>query len=177
MSNSKRKELENTGRGAVGKTAVAGLKDRASNQARAKVAERADAETLQGFAVERADAFATVHTDDSKAYASLPFDRDTVKHPVSEHVKGMARTNGIESFRAMLKRAHKGAFHKISPKHLDRHARKFAAKRNMRESDTLAQMRDVVARTIGRGLRYTDLDSARPCGGAVVNRPRSSVYR
>ena len=157
MSNAKRKELENTGRGAVGKTAVAGLKDRASNQVRAKVVERTDAETLQGFVVEHTDAFATVYTDDSKAYASLPFDHDTVKHSVSEYVKDQAHTNGIESFWTMLKRAHKGTFHKISPKHLDRYVQEFASRHNMRESDTLAQMRDTVARMIGRRLRYADL--------------------
>ena len=157
MSNKRRKELENAGRGAVGKTAVAGLKDRASNQVRAKVVERTDAATLQGFVVEHADAFATVYTDDSSAYASLPFDHDSVKHSVSEYVKGQAHTNGIESFWATLKRAHKGTFHKISPKHLNRYVQEFAGRHNMRESDTVAQMRDVVARMIGRRLRYADL--------------------
>jgi len=157
MSNRKRKELENTGRGAAGKTAVAGLKDRASNQVRAKVVERTDAETLQGFVVEHTDAFATVYTDDSSAYKSLPFDHDSVKHSVLEFVKGQAHTNGVESFWSMLKRAHKGTFHKISPKHLNRYVQEFAAKHNMRESDTVAQMREVVARMIGRRLLYRDL--------------------
>ena len=36
MSNSKRKKLANTGRGPVGKTAVVGIKDRASNQVQGK---------------------------------------------------------------------------------------------------------------------------------------------
>ena len=157
MSNSRRKELADTGRGSVGKTAVAGLKDRESNQVRAKVVERTDAETLQEFIVEHADAFATVYTDESKSYASLPFDHETVKHSVSEYVKGQAHTNGIESFWATLKRAQQGTFHKMSPKHLNRYVQEFAGRHNMRESDTLAQMRDVVARMIGRRLRYADL--------------------
>ena len=157
MSNSQRKELENTGRGPVGKTAVAGIKDRESNQVVAKVVERTDAATLQGFIVEHTDAFATVYTDDSKSYASLPFDHDSVKHSISEYVKGQAHTNGIESFWSMLKRAQQGTFHKMSPKHLNRYVQEFASKHNMRESDTLAQMRDTVARMIGRRLRYSDL--------------------
>ena len=37
------------GRGAVGKTAVVGIKDRATNQVRAKVVKETDAKTLQGF--------------------------------------------------------------------------------------------------------------------------------
>ena len=100
----KRKALKDTGRGAVGKTTVAGLKHRESNQVVAKVVESTDAPTLQGFIVEHTDAFATVYTDDSSAYASLPFDHDSVKHSVSEYVKGQAHTNGMESFWATLKR-------------------------------------------------------------------------
>ena len=42
----------------------------------------------------------------------------------------------------MLKRAHKGTFHKLSPKHLDRYIQEFAGKHNIRELGTLAQMRD-----------------------------------
>ena len=45
MSNAKRKALE--GRGAVGKTAVVGAKDRASNRVRAEVVESTDGGTLQ----------------------------------------------------------------------------------------------------------------------------------
>jgi len=155
MSAAKREAIE--GRGAVGKTAVVGMKDRASNEVQAKVVRRTDAETLQGFIVEHADAFATVYTDDAKAYASLPFDHGTVKHSVAEYVKGQIHTNGMESFWSMLKRAHKGTFHKISPKHLDRYVQEFASKHNMRGSDTIAQMRDTVVRLVGRNLFCRDL--------------------
>ena len=155
MPKSKREKLE--GRGAVGKTAVVGIKDRQSNQVRAKVVERTDAETLQGFVVDHADAFAKVYTDEASAYKSLPFEHESVKHSVGEYVKGQAHTNGMESFWSMLKRAHKGTFHKISPKHLDRYVQEFASKHNMRESGTLAQMRDTVVRLVGRNLLYRNL--------------------
>ena len=52
MPNAKRKELVGTGRGAVGKTAVVGAKDRATNQVSARVVESTDKPTLQGFVVE-----------------------------------------------------------------------------------------------------------------------------
>ena len=45
----------------------------------------------------------------------------------------------------MLRRAHKGTFHKMSPKHLDRYVQEFAERHNMRQQDTkdqLATMRD-----------------------------------
>ena len=49
----------------------------------------------------------------------------------------------------MSKRAHKETLHKISPKHLDRYVKEFAGKHKLRELDTLAQMRDMVARLVG----------------------------
>lgn len=145
------------GRGPVGRTAVVGAKDRATNRVSARVVRHTDAATLQGFVAEKADAFATVYTDDASAYASLPYRHATVKHSIEEYVRGDAHTNGIESFWSMLKRAHKGTFHKRSPKHLDRYVQEFAAKHNMRDSGTLIQMRDTVARFIGRNLFYRDL--------------------
>ena len=155
MSNAKRKTLE--GRGPVGKTAVVGAKDRSTNQVAAKVIRNTDAETLQGFVLDHAAEGATVYTDDATAYDSLPFKHATVKHSVKEYVRRQAHTNGIESFWSMLKRAHKGTFHKISPKHLNRYVQEFAGKHNIRESGTLDQMRDTVARLVGRRLLLRDL--------------------
>ncbi len=155
MSNTKRKTLK--GRGPVGKMAVVGAKDRSSNQVAAKVVRNADAETLQGFVLDHAAEGATVYTDDAPVYDNLPFKHATVKHSVKEYVRRQAHINGIESFRSMLKRAHKGTFHKISPKHLDRYVQEFAGKHNIRELGTLVQMRDTVARLVGRRLLLRDL--------------------
>ena len=154
MPNAKRKILQ--GRGPVGKTAVVGAKDRASNQVAAKVVRNTDAETLQGFVLDHVADGATIYTDDATAYTHLP-NHESVKHSVAEFVNGMAHINGIESFWSMLKRAHKGTFHKISPKHLDRYVQEFAGKHNIRESGTLAQMRDTVARLVGHRLLHRDL--------------------
>ena len=99
----------------------------------------------------------TVYTDGHKAYSALARTHETVEHSVGEYVRGKAHTNGIESFWSMLKRAHDGTFHKISPKHLQRYADEFAAKHNIRDSGTLAQMRDTVARMVGHNLLYSDL--------------------
>ena len=146
MSNAQRKELAGTGRGAVGKVAVVGAKDRATNKVAAQVVEATDRETLHDFVAENAEPDAVVYTDDAAAYEGIPNPHQSVKHSVSEYVNGMAHTNGIESFWSMLKRAHKGTFHKISPKHLDRYVQEFAGKPNIRDSGTLVQMRDTVAR-------------------------------
>ena len=142
MSNSRRKALADTGRGPVGKTAVVGIRDRATKQVRARVAERVDSENLQGFVIENTKPGAKVYTDDASAYDGLPFAHESVWHSVSEYVNDMA---------------HKGTFHKLSPKHLNRYVQEFAGKHNMRDSGTLAQMRDTVARLVGTNLLYRDL--------------------
>ena len=156
MPKSKRKEL--TGRGAVGKTAVVGVKDRETNEVRAKVVAGTDKPTLQRFVREHTAPGARLYTDEHGSYAGMPeFAHEAVNHSVSEYVRGMAHTNGIESFWSMLKHAHKGTFHKISPKHLQRYVHEFAGKHNIRDSGTVAQMRDTVARLVCRNLLYRDL--------------------
>ena len=165
MPKSKRKELD--GRGTVGKVAVAGIKDRATNQVRAKVIEDTDAHTLQGFVRENVEGGAKVYTDDATAYSGmLDFERESIKHSVAEYVRGQVHTNGIESFWSTLKRAHKGVFHKISPKHLDRYVREFAGKHNLRQADTVKQMRRLVVNLVGKRLAYHDLiaDNGLPSG-------------
>ena len=157
MSNTTRKALAATGRGAVGKTAVVGVKDRATKHVAATVVTATDAATLQGFVREHTAPGATVYTDDAPAYESLPFNHATVKHSLSEYVKGDIHTNGIESLWSMLKRAHKGTFHKLSPKHLDRYVQEFAGKHNLREHDTIDQLTALSGGMDGKRLRYRTL--------------------
>ncbi len=156
MSKSKREGLE--GRGSVGKTAVVGVKDRQTKKVRARVVKYTDAETLQGFVREHVEDGATVYTDDAKAYIGMrDFEHASVKHSIMEYVKGQVHTNGIESFWSMLKRAHKGTFHKFSVKHLQRYVDEFAGRQGMRELDTISQMNVVAAGMVARRLTYRDL--------------------
>ena len=145
------------GRGTVGKIAVVGAKDRKTNKIKAKVVKATDTKTLQKFVVETAANGATVYTDDAAAYKGMPFDHASVRHSVGEYVDGMAHTNGIESFWSMLKRAHKGVYHKISPKHLQRYVNEFAGRHGVRERDTLDQMAVVVRGMNGKRLQYREL--------------------
>ena len=156
-SNKHSKKKLRAGRGGVGKAAVVGAKDRKTNKIKAKVVKATDAKTLQGFVIATALAGATVYTDDAAAYRGMPFDHASVRHSVGEYVDGMAHTNGIESFWSMLKRAHKGVYHKMSAKHLQRYVNEFAGRHGVRERDTLDQMQSVVAGMIGKRLMYRDL--------------------
>ena len=145
------------GRGGVGKAIVVGAKDRATNAVSAAVVGNTDAKTLQGFVGERAAEGATVYTDDHGGYQGMPFEHETVKHSISEYVNGMAHTNGIESFWALLKRGYHGTFHHMSEKHLGRYVTEFSGRHNDRERDTLDQMAAIVAGMVGKRLLYCEL--------------------
>ena len=145
------------GRGAVGKAIVVGAKDRATNRVSAAVVGNTDAKTLQGFVGDHAVEGATVYTDDHGGYQGMPFEHETVKHSVSEFVNGMAHTNGIESFWAMLKRGYHGTFHHMSEKHLNRYVGEFAGRHNDRPADTIDQMVATARSMVGKRLRYRDL--------------------
>ena len=131
-----------------------------TKQVAAHVVRSTDQETLQGFVADHAAPGATVYTDEATAYESLPFTHATVKHSLSEYVKGDVHTNGIESLWSMLKRAHKGTFHKLSPKHLGRYVQEFAGRHNVREQDTLVQMAAVADGMDGKRLTYERLIAA-----------------
>ena len=144
------------GKGPVGKTIVAGIKDRKTNKIRASVVPDTGQKTLRAFIATRTATGAAIYTDEHPGYGGIP-NRVAVHHGVKEYVNQMAHTQGIESFWSMLKRAHKGTFHKLSPKHLDRYVQEFASKHNIRELDTLNQMQSVAAGLIGRNLLYKEL--------------------
>ena len=168
MSRAKRKALRDASP-LAGKTIVAGVKDRETNRVSAAVVENTGAQTLQAFVEDRVAADAKVYTDEHPSYVGLLYhEHESVNHSDGEYVnpKTGASTQGIESFWSMLKRAHAGTFHKMSPKHLDRYVGEFAGKHNARPLDTIDQMGSAVAGMEGRRLRYPDLiaDNGLPSG-------------
>ena len=156
MHLSKRKQFD--GRGASGKTPVVGMKDRETNQVSAKVTDEVNSNNLQQFVVERVHGDTMVYTDDAAAYKAFPH-HESVKHSVGEYVREQAHTNGIESFWAMLKRAHTGTFHRLGRKHLQRYVNEFAGRHNLRPHDTIDQMREIVAGMVGKRLMMKQLTS------------------
>ena len=82
MHNSKR---SNAGRGSVGKTVVAGIKDRETNEAKANVVEHTDSETLQGFVPSNFEKGSTVDYDDARAYKGIEgLEHESVKRCIDE---------------------------------------------------------------------------------------------
>ena len=147
----------NAGRGPVGKTAVVGMKDRETGQIASQVVEATDAPTLQGFVQEHTETDTTVYTDDARAYKGMPRPHEAVKHGVSEYVRGMAHTNGMESHWAALKRGYDGVYHHMSAKHLPRYITEFEGRHNRRPLDTAEQMATMAAKTVGKHLPYGTL--------------------
>ncbi len=158
-SNKHESKKLNAGRGTVGKVAVAGMKDRETNQVNATVVNQTDSATLHGFVVDRTDDEAKVYTDEARAYNGLPRDREAVKHSVKEYVKGQAHTNGIESFWSMLKRGYHGTYHQMSEKHLERYINEFSGRHNSRPADTINQIETVMAGMNAKRLTYQELTS------------------
>ena len=144
------------GRGAVGKVAVVGMKDRETNQISAEVVAGTDGLTLKEFVLDQVTPDAKVYTDEHKGYRGLP-NHQTVNHSVGKYVDGMAHTNGIESFWSMLKRGYHGTYHEMSAKHLDRYVNEFAGRHNARSEDTMDHMAGVARGFAGRRLMYRDL--------------------
>ena len=145
------------GRGPVGKIAVVGIKDRETGQIETQVVQSTDAGTLQDFVKRHTETHTVVYTDEARAYQGLPRPYESVRHSVSEFVRGMAHTNGIESHWASLKRGHDGVYHHFSAKHLSRYIVEFAGRHNNRPLDTAEMMGKLVRGADGKRLRYVDL--------------------
>lgn len=150
-----RKKLH-AGRGTVGKTPVAGVKDRATNEVRAMVVPSVNAEIIQGFLGGYLDEEAELFTDEHSAYEGMP-NHTTVKHGVGEYVDGQAHINGMESFWANLKRGYHGTYHKMSVKHLSRYISEFEGRHNARDADTLNQMFYMARGMMNKRLTYKQL--------------------
>jgi len=150
------------GRGTVGKIPVIGLLERETNHVMTRVVPDTEAITLQPIVLVHTAGDALVYTDDAYAYRSLRRRGSSVRHGVGEYVKKHApevHINGIESFWSIFKRAYKGTFHKLSPKHLQRYFDEFSGRHNARQYGAEAKMAAIVRGGVGKLLRYKDLIS------------------
>ncbi len=152
----KRKGLR--GRATAGKSVVFGLLAR-EGRVYTKVVESVSADELLQHIQAHTRKGSVYFTDAFRGDQSLKRygHHHTVNHAIGEYVRDQAHTNGIESFWSMLKRAYKGTFHKMSPKHLQRYISEFAGKHNIREQDTLAQMAGMALGLAGKRLKYRHL--------------------
>jgi transposase-like protein len=93
------------GRGAVGKTAVLGMRERGGRTIALPI-PNADKATIQEAITQRVAPGSMLNTDEAGAYdgiKALSFGHQTVNHSAGEFVRGATTTNGIESVFAVLK--------------------------------------------------------------------------
>ena len=146
------------GRGAVGKIAVAKVRDRATGRINTEVVERTDKETLQDFVMRRTTTGTTVYTDEARAYEGLPERKhEVVRHSANEYVREQAHTNGLESRWALFDRAVMGTFHHISAKHLDLYNAEYDGRHNSRPLDTVKIMSQIAKDGAGKRMTYEGL--------------------
>jgi len=144
------------GRGAVGKQAVMGMKER-NGKIRAFVIHGTDKKDFKREIEKNIQGGSNVYTDCHASYVGMDgYNHEAVKHSVGEYVKGMAHTNGVESFWALLKRGYYGTFHHMSVKHLSRYVCEFSARHNLGH-DTISCLDAVTDGMIGQRLTYAEL--------------------
>lgn len=142
------------GRGTVGKAIVAGIKQRGGSVV-ASVIPGTSTRTLQSFVRVNVAGGSTLYTDEHAAYVGMPeYKHHAVKHTAKQYVDGMAHTNGIESFWALLKRGYYGVYHYMSVKHLDRYVGEFSNRHNTAGLSTLEFMGETAKGMPGRRITY-----------------------
>jgi len=164
-----------TGGGKLNKAIVMGAKERGSKRVRARVVPTTKKQVAHQFVRETMDPDSVLLTDQNPSYQGAVGDHHAVNHSAYEYVRGMAHTNGIESFWATLKRAYKGTFHKLSHKHMSRYVNEFAGRHNVRDRDTLDQMAALTAAMVGKRIEYQALVDS-PRNYPIVD-PRLTGFR
>jgi transposase-like protein len=149
------------GRGAVGKAAVLGLRER-GGEVRAMHVQATDADTVHQAIHKHVEVGAELQTDEAAVYdgiGGLFFGHQTINHGIGEYARGDVTTNSIESVFAVMKRGVIGVYHHTSQKHLNRYVQEFAFRLNEGnvKRHTLARLDSFVDATARKRLTYAEL--------------------
>ena len=151
------------GRGAVGKIAVLGMRER-GGKVKGKVLTSTDAATIQTTVIDAVIPGSTLYTDEHGSYIGmdLVYRHAAVNHSAKEYVNGMAHTNGIESVWAVLKRGFYGVYHSFSEKHLQRYVDEFSFRLNEGnvKNHTMSRIDSLLDKSVGVRITYKDLVAA-----------------
>lgn len=149
------------GRGAVGKTAVVGLRERGGRTIAFPV-ENTDKEALQGAVLDNVEIGSQVMTDEASGYQGMDglfYSHATVNHGAGEYSRGGVHTNGIESVWALLKRGVYGTWHHVSAKHVARYVNEVTFRLNAGNvaNHTLDRLDSFISAVDGQRLTYKRL--------------------
>jgi transposase-like protein len=126
------------GRGADGKTPVAGIVERKGRVVARKV-ENVKTSTLLPILKEHVLPDSTVYTDELSSYDALTrsgYQHKRVHHSAKIYVMADAHTNTIEGFWSLLKRGIGGVYHAVSAKHLQDYLNEYSFRYNHRNDVT-----------------------------------------
>jgi transposase-like protein len=146
------------GRGAVGKQAVLGMRERGGRVKALPIPDTTKS-TVQMVAQSSMRPGSTFYTDEAGCYEGIAHRHQTVNHSAKEHVNGTAHTNGIESVWAVLKRGFNGVYHHWSKKRCRNHVNEFAFRLNEGncERDTQDRLDDLFRSMVGKTVTYDEL--------------------
>nr|VFJ92812.1 MAG: Transposase [Candidatus Kentron sp. LFY] len=150
------------GRGAVGKQAVVGIRERDTGTVKASAVSDTTKETLHSMVSKNVESGTTVYSDEHKGYIGLNligYIHGSVNHSAKEFVNEMAHTNGIESVWAVLKRGYNGVYHHMRTKHLSRYVDEFTFRLNQGnvKVHTMSRIASLVGGMVGKRLTYKTL--------------------
>jgi transposase-like protein len=144
------------GRGAVGKIAIVGMKER-NGRTIGKVVDSTGKYEMHKIIETNVIKKSAIFSDDYTSYKGIKnkgYQHHVVDHSKGEYVRGIAGTNGIESVWATFKRGVYGTYHHLSRKHLQRYVNEFAFKlSNGRSMDFL----EAVCSNPQNALKYNKL--------------------
>lgn len=151
------------------KTAIIGLVNRETKQAKAFVVESPNKEELLPKIGGNIKAKSVVITDTYGVYKDLKnnFSHKTVKHINNEYVKNeldidgrvafKVHTNTVEGFWSIVKRTINGTHHWISKKHTQAYLAEMEVRYNTKEQDDNIRFERFVSKVSGLRLKYTTL--------------------
>ena len=149
------------GRGAVGKQAVLGMRER-DGQVSAVVLEGTSQAHIHPEIHKTVQHGSTLYTDEHKAYDGLDgvfYKQKRVNHSAKQYVDGMASTNSIESVWAVLKRGYYGTYQNWSVKHCRAYVDEFTFRLNEGnvKRDTQDRLDDLFRAMHGKEITYAGL--------------------
>lgn len=150
------------GRGAVGKTAVIGMRERGEGgRTKALPITSTEGEHLSDAIHANVTAGSILYTDEHRGYQKISesFEHETINHSAGEYVRDDVTTNGIESVWALLKRGIHGVYHHTSNKHLSRYVNEFTFRLNDGNvaRHTMQRLESLIAASFGQRLTYKTL--------------------
>src|ERR1700676_713616 len=119
------------GRGATGKAAVLGMRERGGETRAVVLDEDTSKPRIRQELRANVEEGSLLCTDEHTAYQGLRgYGHIAVVHSAKQYVEGMAHTNGIKGFGAALKPGYTGFYHHFTVKHMQRYVDEFAFRLN-----------------------------------------------